>query len=310
MKKLIGFLLVAGLLGSYIYFLDNSFLDFEKQEEEQSQLLYDTFKAKHPHHIIIKTAEEEVDLMRPWEGKWTVTNADNYPADEEVIGKMMETVLTIKKDDVISNNPQNWDKFDVTSEKGIEVIIKEREDREIAHFWVGKMGTSFDNQYFRKNNLDEVYLVNQNLSAHFTRPLEAWKDRTILKLDQEKIQSVKVADNYALVRSGSGWTINDEDIAQEEVNVILGAVANLKTTEFPTEEIQVNAETADYIVIVELAPSPSSSEQPINKFYLKKVEEREDYYLVLEGNPTLFKVSSVKKGEIIPEVTEEAVIIE
>ena len=313
MKKLIGFIIVAGLLGGYIYLFDNSLLDFKKQEEEQSQLLYDTFKVQHPHHILIKNGEETVDLMRPWKGKWTVVNADNYPADEAIIAKMIEAVLTIKKDQIASTNPQNWDKFDVTSDKGIEVIIKEREDREIAHFWVGKMGPSYQNQYFRKNNLDEVYLVDQNLSVYFTRPLNAWKDRTILSLKQEGIYAVKVAlpslrKNFDLVRSGSGWTINDDEVAQEKVHVIIGALSDLKTNDFPDEEVQVNVDTADYIVTVE-------SEEGVKNIYIRKMEEAEDYYVILEGNPTLFIIPSVKKREIIPgwfeiENIEEPVVVE
>jgi len=292
MKKFIGFLIVAGLLGGYIYFFDNSLLDLQKQEETQNELLYETFNAKHPHHIIIKNKEEEIDLQRSWEGDWTVVNADNYPADEAVINEMMEEVLTLTKDQLISNNPQNWNKFNVTSTTGIEVIFKEREDREIAHFWVGKMGTSYGTQYIRKNNLDEVYLVNKNLNQYFTKTLDDWKDHTILKLDAEKIQTVEVSDNYGLVRSGSGWTMNGENFEQEKVNVILNAVANLKTTEFPVDEIEVNAESADYIVLIK-------SEEEANILYFKKMEEDDDYYVILDGNSTLFKITKLTKEEII-----------
>ncbi len=297
MKKIIGFIAIAALLGGYIYFFDNAVLDFKKQETEQSKLLYATFKAKHPHRIIIKTPDSEVELERPWQGKWTLANAEGYPADESAIDKMMETVLTITKDQLISNNPQNWDKFDVNPAKGVEVIIKERNDREIAHFWVGKMGPSFGTQYFRKNNLDEVYLVNQNLSQHFTRPLDAWKDRTIIKIEQAEIEAVRVLDNYDLLRSGSGWTLNEEEIAQEEVNVILGALTDLRTIDFPTEEVELTPETADNVITIE-------AKDKTHTIYLKQEEEGENYYLILAGNSTLFKISSVKKGEIIPELTE------
>ena len=185
MKKLIAFLILAVGLAGYIYFFDNSKLDSNQQTEEQNQLLYDTFQEKHVHHIIIKNGKETIEMTRPWLGEWTLNNL-NYPADREVINAMLDVVLGLTKDQLISNNPENWDKFEVTPEKGIEVILKEREDREIAHFWVGKTGPSYGTQYFRKNNLDEVYLVNADLKAQFTRPLDAWRDHTILELDTNK----------------------------------------------------------------------------------------------------------------------------
>ena len=58
-------------------------------------------------------------------------------------------------------------------------------------------------------------------------------------------------------------------------------------------EIELNAENAENIVKIELEDGTE------NTIYIKQVEEGEDYYIILKGNQTLFKISKVKKEEII-----------
>lgn len=297
MKKLILFLGIAIGLGGYIFLYDNGSKDQQEQNTQLSIPLYDSFKAKHPYHIIIKHGEEVVDLKREWGGEWKVLNSGNYPADVEAVDELMKAVLDAQQKQVVSNNPQNWDKFEVVEDRGIEVIFKEREDREIAHFWAGKTGTSYADQYVRKNNLDDVILINTNLSPLLTKPLNAWRNQSILKIEQDKIESISVTakneeEGYELLKSGSGWNLNDKEIEHETVNVVLAAIADLKTIDFPEEEIELDEETADYVVRI-------LSDNSKYKLYFKQKDTGGNYYILVEGNDTLFEIAEIKKNELI-----------
>lgn len=296
MKKLIIFLVIALGLGGYIFLYDNSALDTQKQNAELNLPLYDSFKLQHPHHIIIKKNAEVVDLQKTEQDTWIVANSENYPADTEAIEKMLEAVLSAKQKQVVSNNSQNWDKFEVVEEKGIEVIFKEQSNREIAHFWLGKTGTSYADQYVRKNNLDEVILIDTNLTPNLSKPLKSWRNQTILKLTQDEIESVKMiakdeSESYELSKSGSGWVLNNEEIKQEKVDVVFNALSDLRTIDFPEEKIDLNAENNDYLIEISLGNNKEI-------LYLQETEINGDYLVAKEGTKTLFKISKIKKEEL------------
>ena len=177
MKKLIVFLTFLFVFGGCA----NSSLDSQEGQTEQRQLLYNSFKAQHPYHIIIKKGEKIIDLKRDWQGPWLLVNSDNNLANEEAVNKLVEVILTAIQKEVVSSNPQDWADFDVIPEKGIEVIIKERKDREIAHFWVGKTEKFDAGQYVRKNNLDEVILIDQILTSYLILSLDIWKNKVVFQ---------------------------------------------------------------------------------------------------------------------------------
>ena len=301
MKKFIWLLVVLVLLGGYIFVFENPFKEKEKQEAEQNISLYG-IKERHIFYIDISNpGEEKIELLKK-NNSWFIKNADNYFADNEIVSQVVESILALKKGPVISNNSNNWSKFEVTPETGIEVVVKNVDARELAHFFIGKNGPSYASQYIRRNNLDNVILQNQNLKMHFSRPLDAWKDRTILSLEKENINTIKVAakdstENFELIRSGTGWLLNEEIVDQPKVDVVLNAVTDLKTTDFPKTEIEVTAENADYVVEVVLTNNSSQ------KLLIQATDTEGAFYVKLENNPTLFSISSVQKEEIINQFT-------
>lgn len=299
--------LIFLLLGVYVLVFENPWQENEKQKSELNLPLYASFQSQDVYFIDYKTKEGELIALEKKGENWLV---GEYKANTEAIEQLIDKILETKQQQIVSKKPENWSKFEVGEEEGIDVVLKDKSAREIANFQIGKMGGSYMSQYVRKNSSDEVILVNQALGLYFSRPRDGWRDQTILSLNKDQIDSIKVLDKTGntsfLTQTASGWTLNDTEIDLEKVTPVIEAIANLKTDSFPKENAFFELNSADYIIEVNLLLNNTEDDSDeINEpsienrqISLKADESGENFYLQVGGDPLLYKINKVNQEKI------------
>lgn len=281
------------LLGGYVLIFENPLKESKEQKAEFNRPFY-SFDSNEIKAISIKPNQGQAINLQKIDEKWMLINED-YPANQESIEQLINLVKDAKVQQVVSNKPENWAKFEVSDKEGIEVMMQGKNSKEVANFRIGKTGESYQSQFVRKNKGNEVLLVNQMLGIYFSRPIDAWKDQTILSLDQTAIQGITIIakdkSERVLARAGSGWILNGEHLADEKANTLLTKISDLKTDSFPKENALFDVSDADFIFMVQL-------ENQTVELSLKVDESGDNYYTQIKGNSILFKISRTKAEDL------------
>lgn len=168
--------------------------------------------------------------------------AKEYPADSASVQAVMEKLAAMKRDDLISQNPEKQSLFEVDSAKGIYVEVWDRQGESLGAFRIGKSGPDWSSHYVRKVGSDNVYSVRGSIRYSFFADDERWRDKTVVKFDRtaaERIALVKkggmqiVLEKEADTTGAAKWVIavpEQHKAKTDEVNNLLNALSNYKAT--------------------------------------------------------------------------------
>ncbi|MBM2841487.1 MAG: hypothetical protein HW412_2015, partial [Bacteroidetes bacterium] len=133
----------------------------------------------------------------------------------------------------ISTNPEKQHLFQVDS-SGTLVKVYEKGTLK-ASFRVGKAGSSFTETYVRLDRSNDVHLAGEVLSSYFSKQPKEWRDKTVFKIDEGAIKSVRFQygdTTFTLSLHDSLWRIDKDSVNQSVVKPLLSALASIQTDEF------------------------------------------------------------------------------
>jgi hypothetical protein len=208
-------MLIFIVLGISVFLLEKPFSEPEKPKTPELGPMYPDFKADEITKVEFGSFGGATTIVKE-NDKWVVNdNGKNYPADADGISKALDTVATLNAKELISTNPAKHITFQVNGPQqtestdaegnkqpfkmgtlGTEVKMMDKDGNLKVHLFVGKNGASdFMSTYVRKDGSDSVVLVDGYLKAIFGKGSTAnWKDRTICKIDKEKMSKIVVGE--------------------------------------------------------------------------------------------------------------------
>lgn len=169
--------------------------------------------------------------------------ASEYPGDSATIASMLENVLKLKKDILVSENPAKQATFEVDSAKGILIEVLDLEGKSLGKVIIGKNAADYSSNYVRGENSSAVYQV-QGISRYvFGSDHKRWTDKSIMKFDKAAVKQVSIAKKGApaIVLSLEGdstkksWNITlpvQKPADSSKVDELLNGLSNLMAAEY------------------------------------------------------------------------------
>jgi hypothetical protein len=107
--------------------------------------------------IVVGTGDDAVRLV--WQdGRFVVSNRDNYPAMTKEINNLILSCLDIRTNELVTNNAANHEDLEVTEEKAQSVAeFLDRDGRIITGVVVGKTEPQTGGKYVRRIDSNDVY---------------------------------------------------------------------------------------------------------------------------------------------------------
>jgi hypothetical protein len=180
------------------------------------------------------------------------STVDEYPADSAAVQTALEKLKSLKKDDLISRNPQKQSELEVDSAKGIFVETFNDKGKSLGSLYIGKNGASWDSHFIREKGSNDVYLASGSVKFSFFGDSKRWKDKTITKFDKAFIKSLHIAkgDSAAIdiakitasptdTSIKEGWELEKPEkvkAKKDKVEDLLNSFSNLKAAEFETDK--------------------------------------------------------------------------
>ena len=165
--------------------------------------------------------------------EWYLTDPLSYRADQSNVGSLLHQCKNLDVKSIVSDKPEKQSLFKVDS-TGTMVKVFEN-GAEKASFVVGKPGSSYLETYVRRTNSNSVALVSGALRYVFDRPIKEWRDRTILKVPEDRIKEVKFQygdTTFALAWKDSSWMIGRDSTQDLAVKSLISSLSTLQADDF------------------------------------------------------------------------------
>ncbi len=265
------------------------------------------FKEDQVAELHLRTQEEKIELMRDKEdtSKWRITHPSPSPADAATVNSLLFDLKDAKVEEFVKSDIKDPELYGLeTPQKSLTVHMKESDP------WTLDLGnTSSDGgHYFARRTGDSTVftIATDTVTKLFRSPHEI-KDKHLLSFKTDEIEKVLIEyhDKYfELLKKDDRWSLERPEKIRE-VKGISGKdiLWTLNTLEYESlADASAHAETGlDKPSLVITLWNPKN--QKVGKLSVgKKVQDREEHFAQMEGNPALYTVKSRFLDEIPKDV--------
>ena len=242
---------------------------------------------------VIELAGEETVRLEKQSGTWRITAPIQYDTDERSMSSVLSSIVDLTSDGVISSRVERQSEYGVDS-TGTSVKVM-GSNTELANFIVGSTSGDYSHSYLRFTDSNDILLVRGVLSRIYSKELNEWRDKRVLKAPKEEIIGVKidgVKGKFSLSGSDAPWSITFGNVTEladsNKVDDIVSFLGPLKVSGFATEEdsLDLDPEKADVMCKV----TYKSGEEHLLSFF-GDIDEDSNFWLLRDTDPIIFKLT-------------------
>lgn len=128
-------------------------------------------------------------ILKKKEKKWVI-GEKNYPADEDKIKDILDTIAELSLSEMVSES-KNYRPYELDDEKKIAVKAYQQ-DRVVREFEVGKQASTYGHTFVKIAKDDKVYHARKSFRNYFDRGIDDLRDKVVMKFDKEEISEIQV----------------------------------------------------------------------------------------------------------------------
>jgi hypothetical protein len=227
-STLILIVVLAGLVG-YIYYRNNR----EAAPEDAKEKAFASITAEDIEEVQITLAGGETSRVQKVDGVWKVVAPEAADADQGELSSITSSLATLDVQSVVDENPADAKPYGLDPPR-IEVEFRGKGDKEPRRIQFGDKTPTGGDLYARIGGQNRVFLVSSFVDSTFNKNTFALRDKTIIKLDRDKVDRIEiVADkrSVTLAKSGTEWRIVAPIMARADPAAIEGALERLSSAQ-------------------------------------------------------------------------------
>ena len=102
---------------------------------------------------------------------WQIMGHDSLIIQNNRINDIENNILTIKRESVVSNNPNKWNSFNVDDSLGTKITFHGFNDEVLGEAIFGRSKSDWQRSYVRLIGVDNIFMTNENaINRLQTRP--------------------------------------------------------------------------------------------------------------------------------------------
>ncbi|HEY0681749.1 MAG TPA: DUF4340 domain-containing protein [Steroidobacter sp.] len=154
---------------------------------------------------IVKAGGAPAVEMKRGESGWTVTERNNYPADDAKLRKLISSVAEAKLVEEKTSNPESYKTLgveDVSDAAAGSMQIEIEGPKQPVKLIVGKQGSGGQSHYVRRAGEPKSWLINKSIDT--SSSADQWLRKDIIDVSADRVQSAEVrvgaAKPYSVVK--------------------------------------------------------------------------------------------------------------
>ena len=242
-------------------------------------------------------------ILAKKDGKWGVSDADDYPVDKAKVDELLKTLATLRTRNRVLDSATYHAKLEVAADKfQRKLTVTSGDDSSVMYFG---SAPRFKNVHVRQDGEDAVYLLNDFGTSELGDRAWNWVDREYIKYPADDVWQVKVKNAKGEIQLdkdpvskqwamlGTDKTLDTSavsDLVRKASNVNLETpVGNTVKPEFGLSEATATITLVTGTSTVAGAPPPST--ETVTWSIGKKIESDNQHYVKAATNPYVVKVA-------------------
>jgi len=220
---------------------------------------------------------ETIELKRNKDGWQVSSNGKTYNGDASTIEALLRELNGLKPIRLASQDKDRWASFELTDSLASKVQFM-GDKGELASLFIGKFSYSQASQsamtqqypymrpqgtmssYVRYNNEKEVYAVEGFLGSRVNRDMDAFRDKTLLKVKKNSLNKIVFSypadSSFTMEKKEGVWMSEGQPLDSASVAKYLSRISSLRASGFadmeqikPSHKIQLIQDQAAPIEI-------------------------------------------------------------
>lgn len=228
-STLILVVVLAGLVG-YIYFVESK---KTTQPGEEAKPKAVSVTADKIVALSVKPATGDETVLQKTDGTWRVVKPVEASADESEVSGIATNLASLEVQQVVEENPRDLKQYGLAEPK-VDVGFKTGSDKDFRHLLIGDKTATGSDLYARLQNEKKVFLISAFLESTFNRSTFDLRDKTVLKFDRNKVDSVALASldkSVQMAKSGEEWSLTRPIEARADYGTVEGLIGRLQTAQ-------------------------------------------------------------------------------
>ena len=261
-----------------------------------------------------KAAITVLEITRPQDGRvvlskgddsWRVVEPVEATADQNNVDSALNRLAELEIRRIVATKPEHYARLQVDEDNAVRVTVKAG-DETLSELMVGKYGDGMT--MVRIDDRSEVFGVSGSLRYAFDRELKAWRDRKVVNVKPEDVQTIRFDGpngTFAFEREGEAWAARQGRKAlgnfdPKQVKGIVSSTARLVASDFAVEDMsEARAGLTEPRATVTL--TATETPDPIVLELGAATEQGDELYLRRKGEPTVYVISQYLADRLQPD---------
>jgi hypothetical protein len=236
-------LLVIGLgLAAYVYFVESK---RDPSDADKKDKVF-SVEADKIEEITVKSESGEQTTLRKSGSDWQIVQPVAGQPDSAEISGLTTNLSTLELQRIIEENPGDLGEYGLAQPR-IEVAFKAGGQEQ--RLQVGRKTPPGTDLYAKLANAPRVFLIPSYLEGTFNKTTFELRDKTVLKLDRDKIDTFEVTRQKGVLRfakAGSEWEIAAPVKGRADFNAVDSLVSRLHTLQMKSIVAPEAAKLSEY----------------------------------------------------------------
>ncbi|HEY3384467.1 MAG TPA: DUF4340 domain-containing protein [Vicinamibacterales bacterium] len=245
MKSLLGFLIVLGGLGAYIYFVESRKPD--STELPAGPKLF-SVKTEAIDEVTVKSSKGDTTTLQKINGTWQVTAPVSVAADDTEVSSLINTLSTIDSVRTVEENPADLKVFGL-AEPRIDIGFRTKGAAKAQHLLVGEKTATGGELYAKLPNEKKVLLIAGTNESIFDRTTFDLRQKTVLAFDRDKVEQVEITtpdSTLQLARANGEWSLVKPLQAPADYGTVEGLIGRLQSAQMKSIVVPEAADLKAY----------------------------------------------------------------
>ena len=218
-------------LASYVYFV--TWRTPEIDTGTKLDKVFAELQTDEIDELRVKSASGETTALKKADDAWQLQAPVTDKADEAEVSGLISNLGTVEVSRVIDENPPDLTPYGLGPPR-IEIEFKAGGDAMDKKLLIGDKSPTGAQLFAKRNDEKRVFLIPGFLESTFNRSAFDLRDKTLLKVDLEKVDGLEVvADGKTLQlnKDGTNWKITKPVQARADYGAVEGLIGRLQTSQ-------------------------------------------------------------------------------
>jgi hypothetical protein len=230
LRSFVVLLVIAIGLGAYAYFVESKREPSDAAAKKNEKVFAGTDSDK-IDRVTVKSEKGETTTVEKKSGKWEQTQPTAVDADSGELSGITSNLASLEAQRVVDEQATDFKQYGLDPPR-IEVSFKAGgQDRRLL---IGQKTPSGTDLYAKLPDKPRVFLISSYLESTFNKSPFDLRDKSIMKIDHDKIDTIDIATadhSVKLAKRGTDWRITAPADARADFSATDGLIGRLNTAQ-------------------------------------------------------------------------------